>query len=267
MTAALMDPVTDSRSFAPLHAISRFDACLRRFAAVGLRLIVTSPADGRVFVRGTTRFSERHVDPAEHARWETAYRVFCGRGRQPSDRGSWRILAVDRGDRVLGAITARLFCGEFVPEYLHLRTLLEATGPVYREHCEMAVADLAAASARDGRTLGEVSGWAVAPSWHAALVAATLARAMAALMTSFDDPWVVVAADNRRGEVGRLLRRGAAPLGVLGRFALPPFVHHATGAWLRFLVIDAPAFFARSGGRPEADLALLRERAALVSMA
>lgn len=266
MTAVLMDSLPRSRACISPRANSRFGACLRRFAAAGYRLIVSTPSDTRVFAHGLDRFSERRIDPADHARWETAYRLFGGRGRLPCDRGSWRLLAVDDDDRVVGAISARLFCGEFVPEYLHLGTLLESTGPVFREHCELAVADVVAAGTRLGRTPAEVSGWAVSPGAHAALVAVTLVRGLAALLAAFADPLVVVAADHR-GEGARLMRRGAGHLGLAGRFALPPFVHHASGTWLRLLLIDAPTYFARSGVVADADLALLRERADFVSPA
>lgn len=267
MTAVLMDPIHRPSSLSPRPMHSRFAACLHRFAGAGLRLVVTTPLDSRVFARGLERFPHRHIDPAEHAQWETAYRLFSGRGRLPCDRGSWRLLAVDHDERVVGAISARLFCGEFVPEYLHLGTLLESTGPVFREHCEMAMAEVVAAGARLGRTPAEVSGWSVAPTWHAALVAVTLLRGMAALVAAFDDPLVVVAADHHRGEGARLMRRGAGHLGLAGRFALPPFVHHASGAWLRLLLIDAPTYFARSGIVADTDLALLREQAGFVSAA
>jgi len=263
-----MDPMLPrSHTFNSDRANSRFGACLQRFVAAGFRLIVTTPSDTRAFTDGVERFPDRRIDPAGHARWETAYRLFGGRGRLPCDRGSWRLLAVDADDRVVGAISARLFCGEFVPEYLHLGTLLESTGPVFREHCEMAVADVVAAGTRLGRTPAEVSGWAVTPGGHAALVAVTLVRGLAALLAGFDDPLVVVAADNHRGEGARLMRRGAGHLGLAGRFALPPFVHHASGTWLRLLLIDAPTYFARSGVVADADLALLRERVEFVSPA
>ena len=267
MTAVLMDSIPRSRDFTSHRANSRFGACLRRFSAAGYRLIVTTPSDTRVFADGLERFGQRRIDPAGHARWETAFRLFGGRGRLPCDRGSWRLLAVDDDDRVVGAVSARLFCGEFVPEYLHLGTLLESTGPVFREHCEMAVADVVAAGNRLGRTPAEVSGWAVTPGGHAALVAVTLARGMAALLAAFDDPLVVVAADNHRGEGARLMRRGAGHLGLAGRFALPPFVHHASGTWLRLLLVDAPTYFERSGVVADADLALLRKQAEFVSPA
>jgi hypothetical protein len=268
MTAELMDSIPASATRLPVStaATSRFAVCLRRCAAAGIRLIVTTPSDTRAFHRGLSRFPERRSDPTEHVQWETAYRVFCGRGREPHDRGSWRILAVDHDDRVVGAITARFFCGEFVPEYLHMFSLLETTGPVFREHCEMAVGEVVAAAARLRRTPAEISNWAVAPGWHAALVAVTLARAMGALVAAFDAPLVILAADNRRGEVARLMRLGGAPLGLGGRYALPPFVHHTTGAWLRLLLVDAPAFHVRCHSAPAADLALLRVRAPIISM-
>jgi hypothetical protein len=260
-----MDPIPDTFTAVSTTAFSRFDACLRRCEAAGFRLVVTAPSDVRTFARGLSRFPERRVDPSAHVQWETDYRVFCGRGRLPHDRGSWRILMVDRDDRVVGAITARFFCGEFVPDYLQMRSLLEATGPVFREHCEIAVAEVVAAGARAKRTPAEISNWAVAPGWNAALVAVTLARAMGALVAAFDAPLVILAADNRRGEVARLMRLGGAPLGLAGRYSLPPFVDHSTGAWLRLLLVDAPRFQVRCGSAPESDLVLLCERAQVIS--
>jgi hypothetical protein len=197
--------------------------------------------------------------------WETAYQTFCGRGRRPHDDGSWRILVVDREDRVVGAITARFFCGEVRAEYLHVLSLFDSTGPVFREHCELAVSEVIAASSSEGRTPAEISHWAVAPVWHAALIAVTLVRAMGALMSAFDAPLAVLAADNRRGEVNRLMRLGCKPLSLAGHSCLPPFVHHESGAWLRLLVLDVRAIDARNRNASAADLALLRDHAAFIS--
>jgi hypothetical protein len=244
---------------------STLAACLRRFGAAGLRLVVTTPADHNACARGIDLFPERRIDGSAHIRWETAHRIFCGRGRQPHDRGSWRILAVDRDDRVVGAITARFFCSEIRAEYLQVLSLLDTTGPVFREHCELALAELMAATTKSGRTPAEISNWAVAPVWHASLIAVTLMRAMGALVAAFDAPVIVMAADNRRGEVNRLMRLGCTPLSLAGHFCLPPFVHHETGAWLRLLVLDAAALQARHGDTSAADLALLRAQAAIVS--
>ena len=246
---------------------SRFAACLRRFSSVGLRLIVTAPGDNVMFARGIRLFPGRRIDVGAHVQWETAYRIFCGRGRQPHDRGSWRILAVDRDDRVVGAITARFFCGNVDHQYLHVLSLLNMTGPVFREHCELAVSELIAASAKAARTPAEISNWAVSPVWHAGLIAVTLVRAMGALVAAFDAPLVVMAADNRRGEVNRLMRLGCTPLSVGGHSCLPPFVHHESGAWLRLLALDTAGVQARTGDTSSADLALLRERVAIFSTA
>jgi hypothetical protein len=245
---------------------TRFAACVNRCAAAGVRLVITLPSDPRVFARGKGRFLERRVDVTAHEQWDAAYRAFCGRSRQPHDRGSWRILAVDRDDRVVGAITGRFFCGEVKLEYLHLLSLLHTTGPVFREHCELAVTDVIVAARQQGRTLAEISHWAVAPVWHAALIGVTLMRAMGALVAAFDAPVALLAADNRVAEVSRLMRLGSAPLGLAGHSCLPPFVHHESGAWLRLLVLDAAVFHARNKSSPAADLALLRERAAFISV-
>lgn len=251
----------------PATAASRFASCLRRCAAAGFRLVVTAPAQHRSFVRGLERFPERRIDLTEHVQWDTAFRVFHGHTRESHDRGSWRILVVDRDDRVVGAITARFFCGGVLREHQLLPTLLELTGPVFREHCELAIAEVVASTTRAGRTPAEVSDWSVAPGWHAPLVAVTLMRAMVALAAAFEAPVVMLAGDNRRGEVTRLMRLGCEPLGLDGRFCLPPFVNHRTGAWLRLLLVDASRFNARSRGTPAADLGLLRQHATIVSAA
>jgi hypothetical protein len=255
---------TSAKRTAPATLTSRFAACLHRCSIAGLRLIITAPGDSGRFTKGIGRVPQRRIDPAAHAQWDTAYRVFCGRSRQPHDRGSWRILAVDRDDRVVGAITARFFCGEVKREYLHVLSLLGRTGPVFREHCELAIAELIEASAHARRTPAEISHWAVAPVWHAALIAVTLERAMQALVGALDAPIIVMAADNRRGEVNRLMRIGCTPLGLAGHSCLPPFVHHDSGAWLRLLAIDSRVAQARNQNT-SADLALLQQRASIIS--
>lgn len=258
--------VSDSPSKRTTSNRTRLAACLDRCAAAGIRLVITAPFNTRTFARGVSRFADRRVDLVSHGHWEAAYRAFCGRISQPWDRGSWRILAVDRDDRVVGAITARFFCGEVQQHYLHLPSLLVTTGPIFREHCELAIAEVIAAARQSGRTMAEISHWAVAPVWHAALISVTLARAMGALAAAFDAPMAIMAANNRGAEVTRLMRLGSAPLGLAGRACLPPFVHDASGAWLRLLVLDVTTFNARSGGSPAGDLALLRERAAIISV-
>jgi hypothetical protein len=250
---------------APPPPPTRFAACLRRCSSLGIRLVVLAPADTAAFARGISRFPQRRADLGTHVQWETAYRIFCGRGRQAHDRGSWRILAVDRDDRVIGAITARFFCGEVQPQYLHVLSLLDDTGPVFREHCELAVSEVMGATSRAGRTPAEISHWAVAPVWHAGWISATLVRAMKALVAAFDAPVIVMAADNRRSEVNRLMRLGSVPLSLQGHSCLPPFVHHESGAWLRLLVLDAAKVQARGDDTSAVDLALLRERASIIS--
>ena len=265
MITAMMDPLPVSRASAsPFAARLGFGACLDYCARAGIRLVLNAPADARIFRRGLACFPDRTIDPPEHAHWESAFRVFCNRSRLPHDRGSWQLLAVDSDHRVTGAITARFFCGEVVQEYLHVFTLLESVGPVFREHCETAVAELFAAAARTGRTPAEISHWAIQPGRHAGLVGATLIRAMTALALVFSSPLAITAADHRRGEVAWLMRLGSAPLGCAGKFSLPPFVHRATGAWLRLLLIDAADFHVRSHTAP-GDAELLRTRCAVFS--
>src|SRR5688572_5741055 len=256
--------ITGKRTI-PATPPSRFAACLHRCSRVGIRLVVTAPADTSAFSRSLRRFADRRVDLATHVQWDTAYRIFCGGSREPHDRGSWRILAVNRDDRVIGAITGRFFCGEVRPEYLHVLSLFDKAGPVFREHCELAISEVLKTSAAAGRTPAEISHWAVSPVWHAGLIAVTLMRAMMALVAAFDAPYIVMAADNRHGEVNRLMRLGCKPLSLAGHFCLPPFVHHDSGAWLRLLVLDAAAVLGRASDTSAADLSRLRERVAIIS--
>lgn len=239
--------------------------CLERCAAEDVQIVVTAPADTRAFARGIGRFTERRLDPMLHARWSVAHRLFTG-GEQVHDRGSWRVLAANADGRVVGAITARFFCGEVVREYMHLYSLIERTGSIFREECELAVADVFASARQHGRTATEVSPWSVASSPQAALVAATLTRAMLALGVGFELPLGVTAAHEGRSEYRRLNRLGGVPLGRGGRYYLPPFIHHMSGARLRLLVLDS----ARFGGRllgAAADLAVLRTVCPIVSTA
>ena len=246
---------------------ARLELALQRCASAGVRLVITTPADTRTFAAGLALFPERRIDLTEHVQWETAYRLFCGRSRLPHERGSWRVLAVDRDRRVIGAITARFFTAEAVGDYLFAKTLLEPAGPVFREHCELAIGEAFAAAQSRGRTPGEVSHWAVEPDKHAPLIAVALARAIGALAGAFRSPLVVLAADHRRGDVARLMRCGAAPLGRAGKFSLPPFVHQPTGAWLRFLLLETAVYQARLHSDAAKDLAVLRDQIPVVSQA
>jgi hypothetical protein len=226
---------------------SRLTSCLARCSAAGIRLVILAPGKDGMKVQGGERMAGRTIDARQHGKWLAAYRAFAGRVRQPSERYTWRILAVDRDDRVVGAIAGRFFNDEVDRGDLHVLNLLATTGPVFREHCEMAVSEVVGGAVKSGRTPGEISHWAVAPIWRAALVAVTLARAMGALASAFGSPVVLMAADNRRGEVNRLMRWGGTALGIAGRSCLPPFVHHESGAWLRLLVIEGQAFQSRAG--------------------
>jgi hypothetical protein len=276
MTATLMDamPATRAPADGPAPACglrpagaarARLAAYLQRCAAAGIRVVITAPGDVRIFARSLQRFPERQIDPVAHAQWESARRVFLGRGRQPHERGSWHVLAIDSDDRVVGAISARFFCGELVQDYLHVLSLVAACGPVFREHCELAIAEAFLAAGVAERMSAEVSHWSFAPGRQAPLVGATLVRALAALAAAFDAPIGVIAADHHRGEVARLMRGGAAPLGRAGKFSLPPFVEHASGAWLRLLLLDSRTFHARRRSDAAAELAALRAACRVIS--
>lgn len=239
-------------------------AALRRCARVGLRLVVTAPGDVDTFSSGLVRFPERIVEATAHDRYTRAYRMFSDAASQVHDQASWRVLVLDESSHVVGAVTARFFCGDIGMEYVNALSLLAGYAPVLRNECALAVNEVFARAQRHARTPAEISHWAVASGPHARLILATLSRAMLALATAFDLPLAILAANHERGEMAHLVRWPAAPLGRQGKFYLPPFVHRATGARLRFLVIDSSAL----GGRlrmAAADLAVLRERCPIVS--
>ena len=244
---------------------SRLAAGMARCAAAGIRFIITTPSCFPAGPRVAELLAGRTIDSRAHDRWLAGYRDFMGRDREADDRCTWRIVAVDREDRVVGAIAGRFFSEKVERDPLHVLGLLATTGPVFREHCELAISEIVDATLRAGRTAGEISHWGVAPIWRAALVAITLARAMGALASAFGSPVIVMAADNRRGEVNRLMRWGATALGIAGRSCLPPFVHHESGAWLRLLVLEGHVFQARAGGVAATDLNLLGAIAHVIS--
>jgi hypothetical protein len=243
---------------------SVLSAALNRCASVGLRVVVTAPADVRTFSRGITRFPERLIEPTTFGRYGRAYRSFTAGPESAHDRGSWRILVLDAKYHVAGAITARFFCGDVVRDYLHTSDLVAGCSAVFRNECQQAVAETFARAQRYARTPAEISHWSVAEGPHRELIAVTLIRAMLALSVGFDLPLVIAAADHERGELSRFMRWATTPLGRSGKFYLPPFVNRATGARLRMLVIDTSALGSRLRGAA-LDLGVLRERCPIVS--
>jgi hypothetical protein len=240
-------------------------ACLRRGAQQGWRLVVTAPAEARFFLRSRARFWERRIDPAQHAQWAGAYRVFVGGRERAYDRASWRVLAVDDDRRVVGAITARFFCGELVQQHLFISDLLESASEVFRDACEIALADHFAAAQGVGRMPAEISHWSVALGADEKLLGLTLTRAVLALGAAFDHPLAVLAVNHRRAEFRRLQRWGAVPLGREGSYYLPPFVHRASGGSYRLMVVDTAKLGARTTAAA-ADLEVLRTSCPIISV-
>jgi hypothetical protein len=239
-------------------------AALNRCARAGLRVVVTAPADVRTFSRGITRYPERLIEPMTFGRYGRAYRSFTGMPDAPHDRGSWRVLVLDAKYHVVGAITARLFCGEIMREYLHSSALVGGCSPVFRNECEQAVSETFARAQRYSRTPAEISHWSIAEGPHVELIGVTLIRAMLALSVGFDLPLAIAAVDHERGEFARFMRWAMTPLGRSGKFYLPPFVSRPTGARFRLIVIDTSALGSRLRGAA-IDLGVLRERCPIVS--
>lgn len=238
-------------------------AALRRCDRAGLRLVVTAPAEVHTFSAGIRRFPERLIEPTAHARYDRAYRNFnrgVGRGHDPA---SWRLLMFDARSQVVGAITARFFCGEVGLEYVHALSLLAGYPPSFRNECHEAVTEAFARAQRHARTPAEISDWSVRGP-HARLVLATLIRAMLALGVAFELPLVLVAANHERGELAHFIRWPASPLGRQDKFYLPPFVHRASGARLRLLLLDSSALGGRLCGAA-VDLGVLRECCPIIS--
>jgi hypothetical protein len=261
------NPAAESTNVYPLAGPPKsvLAAALKRCERAGLRLVITAPADVRAFSRGVTRFPERLIESGTHARYNRAYRTFCRTSEAPHDRGSWRVMVVDSRSRVIGAITARFFCGEIDRTYLHAPSLLAGYTPVFRNECELAVNETFSRAQRYSRTPAEISHWSVPEGPHARLVGVALLRAMLALAVAFDLPLAIAAADHQHGELARFMRWTMTPLGRQGKFHLPPFVQRATGARLRLLVIDTAALGGRLR-RAAIDLGVLREHCPIVSI-
>lgn len=248
----------------PAEDSSRLAACLRRCAQLGWRVVVTTPTEAQFFVHGISRFWERRLDALQHAQWAGAFRAFAGGRERAVDRASWRILVVDADQRVVGAVTARFFCSEIRRSDLHLSHLLEGSSTIFRDACEVALAERFALVQETGRTPVEISHWGVREGEHTALLWVTLQCAMGALLAAFERPVAIATANHRRGEVKRLTRWGAKPLGREGQYFLPPFVHRASGASLRILVIDMLELKARLAAGIE-DLEVLRANCPIIS--
>jgi hypothetical protein len=240
-------------------------ACLRRLSGSHLSLVITAPLDTDSFWRGIGRFPERWIEPSLHARWDRAYRGFCGGGEQPHEPGSWRLLAFDAEARILGAVTARFFCGAVVREYVHAFSLLKGAAPALRAPCEQSVFETFAQASRHDRTPAEVSHWTSGKGRHARLVGATLQRALVALAAAFDLPVAIAAATHGSSEFSRLTRLSRLSLWRNDRHGLPPFVHQPTGARIRLVVLDTAELGSRLRAAA-ADLAVLRERCPILSL-
>ncbi len=241
--------------------------CLRRGAAVGCRIVVLAPHLASDPAVSAARFPERAIKPEAHVFWETGRRLLLRAPTTAADRAAWHVIAVNREGVVVGTVSARFFGDETPFPALRIMLLADAAGPIFREQCELAVKETHEAARGTGRMFGEFSDWSVAPGPHRRRVGTMLVRAAAALAAGFDNPLCIYAANQLRRESEPLMRRGAAPLGRQGRFCLPPLIDQGSAAWLRIVLIDTALFHARCGTDPTAELALLRRRAAIVSVA
>lgn len=263
-------PTTNEpQTMAPARATSdtTLALCLRRGAAAGCRIVILAPHLASDPAASATRFPERAIKPEAHVYWETGRRLLLRAPTTAADRAAWHVLAVDREGVVIGTVSARFFADETPFPALRIMTLADAAGPIFREQCELAVQETHEAARTTGRMFAEFSEWAVAPGPRQRLVGAMLVRAAAALAAGFDNPLCIFAANQLRRESEPLMRRGAAPLGRRGRFCLPPLIDQRSSAWLRIVLIDTALFHGRCGTDPAAELALLRRRAAIVSVA
>jgi hypothetical protein len=257
-------PSTDSANpFANLSVKSVLATALRHCERAGLRVVITAPTDVHTFSNGITRFPERLIEPTAHTRYTRLYRAF-GVGVDPvQDRGSWRVLVVDARWRIVGALTARFFCGEVSREHVHALSLVTGHPANFRTECELAIGETFSRAQRYARTPAEISHWSVAEGRHARLVTVTLFRAMTALSVAFDLPLALLAAEHERGELARFIRWATAPLGRQGRPYLPPFVYRADR--LRLLLLDTSALGSRLRGAA-IDLGVLRQLCPIISL-
>ena len=246
---------------------TKIGLCLRRGAPAGFRIIVLAPEAADDTTALPFHGLKRDFNSEIAAYWATARRVFLRSTNTRYDRQSWHVLVVDRDGIVVGTVSARLFPEQLPLTELRIIALADAAGPIFREQCELAIQESCADVRNAGRMVGEISDWAVASSPHRRLVTAMLIRATAGLAAAFGNPLWIVAANQFHRHTAPLMRRGAAPLGRVGKFCLPPLIDHRTSAWLRILLIDTKGFHARSGSNPTAEWAFLRRRATITEIA
>jgi len=228
---------------------STHGSALQRFLAkseqMGVTYVVCAPADVAAFARGIRSFPERIVSQDEHAFWLSLYREFRADDyrrrnvrqeslRQPGcDRGSWIVLAV-KDNVVIGANTARIFCGEILPEYLCDLDLIEPASFEVRTDYRIAIAQAATRCRAEELCFCELSHWAVAPQWRRTPVGPSLVLMLGALTTFFVPHLGIAVANCDSGAFDMLVRMGARPMRRGGQ-PLPPFFHPAYGARLGLL--------------------------------
>jgi hypothetical protein len=257
-------PSRPENSFASLSVNSVLATALEHCERAGLRVVITAPTDVHTFSNGITRFPERLIEPTAHTRYTRLYRAFDHNVDPVQDRGSWRVLVLDSRGRIIGALTARFFCGEVSREHVHALSLVAGPPSNFRTECELAIGETFSRAQRYARTPAEISHWSVAESRHARLVTVTLFRAMMALGVAFDLPVTLFAAAHEHGALARFMRWATAPLGRQGRHYLPPFVYRAERR-LRLLVLDTSALGSRLRGAA-IDLGVLRQRCSIISL-
>jgi hypothetical protein len=257
---------------------SAFPLYWKRCRDAGLRFIVTAPADTATFARGLRFFPERVIDAGEHARWWAAYRRFRAeqyrargvalgeRDEFPHDAGSWCILAVTGADEVVGALSARIFCGEVVEDYLYDPILVADCPEPLRAEYLAAIATVRDECRRRGAMLGELSNWSVAEAWRTSAVSPGLLHAITAFSRNFQPHCGVTLANCESGARAMLRKMGGVPFHDRTGRELPPFFHPRYQAHLELLRMNAADYAPKF--RPSAEeIAQFRRESRIVSAA
>lgn len=278
MSDVLLSPAATAFTKSPVghDSASAFPLYWKRCREAGLRFVVTAPADTATFARGIGLFSERVVSAVEHLRWCVAYRRFRaeqyrmrgvalgGNDEFPHDAGSWCILAVTDEDEVAGALSARLFCGEVVEDYLYDPVLVASCPEPLRGDYRTAIAAVRDECRRHGAVFGELSNWSVTEAWRASAVSPGLLHAITAFSRNFEPHCGVTLANCESGARAMLKKMGGVSFRDHAGGELPPFFHPDYQAHLELLKMNAAAYTPKF--RPSAaDVAQFRRESRIVS--
>jgi hypothetical protein len=221
-----------------------------RCERMGVRLIITSPKSSTAVAGSIARFTQRTIDPTAHAYWDAAYLRFRradyarrkinldGGSILPHDAASWRILAVDTKDTVVGTVTCRVFDGELVLHYLNAVGLLQSAGEEGVTRWGKAFFGFIDQARQERRIVCEASHWAIIRPLRGSPVGVSLMFALGAMLEAFTPFRMFGLANWNSGASDLLARLGGVPL--TDEQGVPMAFHHSVyNSTLKFLWMDS----------------------------